>query len=395
MPAHLLTWNPAHLLWKSLSSIVSALDRGERKKGTWSCGKIVNIKPGSRVYLLRQGTDRPGIVGTGRVLTPPEPGEHWVNARATRGETVNYINIEWEHLVLPEDFLHRDRLLAEKLLPLPLVNARGSGMAINDPFLARLERAWSKHVVRAGSLQRAKTENWLGREKGSAASILDDLLRRGATLRELKAVRGGVNGHFTELVTRGFERPRPDTDGLYRLKKVGASSNDAIKSDTAPPEHLTLMLFKGALKETGEKPEGCANGGGGADMAVLARLRNKAGKRAEEIALKEERKRVAVRCSGDPATRVKLVAGDASLGYDILSCEADGKLRYIEVKNVTSAPRFFLTRNEWAKSRALGNYWFYLVDENNGRPLIEMMAAEQLKERHLVPTVFAVAYEAS
>ncbi len=66
----------------------------------------------------------------------------------------------------------------------------------------------------------------------------------------------------------------------------------------------------------------------------------------------------------NPEQVVYPVWDEPGRGYDILSCEMDGIPRHIEAKAARQSGNnlsFFLTQNEWEKSRKKSNYCFYLV----------------------------------
>jgi hypothetical protein len=89
---------------------------------------------------------------------------------------------------------------------------------------------------------------------------------------------------------------------------------------------------------------------------VARDFRNRAlGRAGEELVRGHERRRLAGEGAPGLATQVRWVAdldGDGA-GYDILSFEADGRRRLIEVKTTTGVATtpFFLTRNEEAVAR--------------------------------------------
>lgn len=106
MKTFLLTWNPAH------QSNLNAAIREFRKKGYaksgWSCGnRKYGIEPGHRFFMLRQGADRPGIIGAGQITSGVEQGGQW-NSRNSKKEA-NYIRIRYESLLDVEtgEFLAR------------------------------------------------------------------------------------------------------------------------------------------------------------------------------------------------------------------------------------------------------------------------------------------------
>ena len=74
MKTYLLTWNPARFHWESLAEEAESVRRDGYFVGNWTCARTKSIRPGDRVFLMRQGVEPRGIVASGRVLTPPTPG---------------------------------------------------------------------------------------------------------------------------------------------------------------------------------------------------------------------------------------------------------------------------------------------------------------------------------
>tara|TARA_R110002096_G_scaffold433587_1_gene652601 strand:- start:86 stop:1291 length:1206 start_codon:yes stop_codon:yes gene_type:complete len=68
----------------------------------------------------------------------------------------------------------------------------------------------------------------------------------------------------------------------------------------------------------------------------------------------------------DLAEKVRSVANNPKLGFDIISFEIDGTQKQIEVKAIStnkSNKSFFLSRNELRKSKEYPNYYLYCVSE--------------------------------
>lgn len=64
----------------------------------WSSGRVRAIEPGSRAFMVRLGVAPKGIIGAGYTLTAPEPGEHWVEAKAKAGIPGLYLSMRFEVL---------------------------------------------------------------------------------------------------------------------------------------------------------------------------------------------------------------------------------------------------------------------------------------------------------
>jgi hypothetical protein len=130
------------------------------------------------------------------------------------------------------------------------------------------------------------------------------------------------------------------------------------------------------------------------DVSVFAANRYAAGALAEEAALFAEQDRLRAAGRDDLARRVKLVSDQITLGYDLHSFDIDERDRYIEVKNVSKASRFYLSRGEWLNSRRRANYWFYLVDVSRiAAPRVETLSAATLQQEHLDPVQYLIRYD--
>ncbi|NJX16856.1 DUF3883 domain-containing protein [Tamlana crocina] len=89
------------------------------------------------------------------------------------------------------------------------------------------------------------------------------------------------------------------------------------------------------------------------------------GNLAEEIVLKNEIEFLRTDYP-DLAKKVRSVANNPKLGFDIISFEIDRTQKQIEVKAIStnkSNKSFFLSRNEFRKSKEYPNYYLYCVSE--------------------------------
>ncbi len=115
------------------------------------------------------------------------------------------------------------------------------------------------------------------------------------------------------------------------------------------------------------------------------------GRFAEDTVLESERSRLRQAGRSDLAERVQSVSDDHRKGYDIESFDEDETPRLIEVKAARrdkGVMTFFLSENEWQKSRTLANYFFYLVfDARASSVSIRYFPASQLNSEALRPIV--------
>jgi 5-methylcytosine-specific restriction protein A len=152
--AYLLTWNPARWEWINLQQIASTVAAGKPIVERWSTGHNRNIQPGDRLFLLRQGADRPGLVASGWAISTVFQALHWEAARAARGDIGNFVEFEIDTLLDPaaDDLLPRDMLLEDPDLVAVHWNTRASGIRINPQVLPHLEARWQELTGSGGML---------------------------------------------------------------------------------------------------------------------------------------------------------------------------------------------------------------------------------------------------
>jgi len=141
MATYVLTWNPEKWDWAGLPSLAKRVLAGEPVRDTWDCGRRTAPRPGDRFYLLRQGVHPKGIVGSGEILSFPQPGEHW----SGNGSTANYLDLQYHHLLDPAAFEPLD--ISRLHAPLhTLWRSRSSGATAPAEGEALLESLWRQHL---------------------------------------------------------------------------------------------------------------------------------------------------------------------------------------------------------------------------------------------------------
>jgi 5-methylcytosine-specific restriction protein A len=160
MSAYLLTWNPNNWQWTDLPDIARQLRDGIPIEESWACGNSRSIPIGSRVFVLRQGTEPKGIVASGWVTKEPFPAEHWDEARAAKGEQAHFVRFIADALLDPDVDQPLDvRGVVTGPLSEVQVNAPASGNSIPDHVAVALSKAWAAHLGKEGdSLGRGDPE---------------------------------------------------------------------------------------------------------------------------------------------------------------------------------------------------------------------------------------------
>ena len=145
MPAFLLTWNPRRwpVAERDYASWRASTLRCEPVVGRWSTGQNRRrISPGDVLYLLRQGPDRRGIVGSGRAVSEVFQDVHYDDP----SRLANYVEHAWDVIVPVEDRLPTEDLL--HVVPLvPWNFLQGSGYQVPAHSEDRLSRTWAQHLT--------------------------------------------------------------------------------------------------------------------------------------------------------------------------------------------------------------------------------------------------------
>lgn len=150
--AFLLTWNPDNWNWGDFGQSVLATEGDGVVGEKWSTGgRTSGIRIGDVVFLLRQGKNGRGIVGSGRATDftgHSEPDDdiiytdpHWDGS----GASANYVDVIWDRLVESDDRLPIEEL--EEDFPEQHWTPMGSGTQIKSEVVDALEARWSSHIA--------------------------------------------------------------------------------------------------------------------------------------------------------------------------------------------------------------------------------------------------------
>lgn len=148
MQTFLLTWNPKKWTWSTLDA---DYDRA-RKQGflddRWSCGRSKRIRSGDRVFLLRQGQEPRGIVGSGFVISDePFTADHFTG----EGRSALYVDTRFDVLLHPdrEPIFPRASLDSGALAAVHWDTQVG-GISIAPDAAAELEERWCAFLTERG-----------------------------------------------------------------------------------------------------------------------------------------------------------------------------------------------------------------------------------------------------
>lgn len=153
MSTYVLTWHPERWAWQDLAAISREVAAGSSHDVRWSAGNTKQIDIGSRVFLLRQGSDRPGFMGAGWTTAPVHRAPHWDVARAAQGDQANYVSVAFEVLRDPTTDAPLDwRTFAVEPAASAFWTFPASGVSIDANVARQLEELWAEHTGAATTL---------------------------------------------------------------------------------------------------------------------------------------------------------------------------------------------------------------------------------------------------
>lgn len=144
MATYLFAWNPALWAWPDLAADIARVRRTGRLTVRWNSGRVRNIEPGSRAFLVRVGVPPKGLFGAGCVLTAPVAGPHWLDAKAALGATARFLQLSL-------DTLRAEPLIEFDALSVPPFarfrwGIRQSGTRLPSSLADALELVWEQAV---------------------------------------------------------------------------------------------------------------------------------------------------------------------------------------------------------------------------------------------------------
>jgi len=227
---YLLTWNPNRWEWKSLNQDINDLEDSGSVKTTWSTGKNKSIKPGDRIFLLKQAVEPRGIIASGKATSIVSSGKHWNTEMANEGIMTNRVDVEFDAIIRPEGVLPLAALQVGSLRKVHW-GTQSSGISIAEKAVAELEKVWAEHL-----------QHW--KEAGGVAGIDNSRIER---IREIfkKALP-----NFSSFVDSG-SRFKEQEDNYKReaVKKAKEIlgpyvSGDSVFQDVEEAARVGLKVIK-------------------------------------------------------------------------------------------------------------------------------------------------------
>lgn len=154
MSTYLLTWNPAKWPWPELGECLQEIRTTGHHLDRWSCGRSRRIVEGDRLFLIRQGQEPRGIVGSGWATSDVFDDWHWDEIKRAAGQRAWYVEVAFDVLLDAErePILPRARL-NEGGLGQMYWDSQSSGVLIPRGVAEQLERAWQRFSAKTDNSQ--------------------------------------------------------------------------------------------------------------------------------------------------------------------------------------------------------------------------------------------------
>lgn len=145
MKTYLFVWNPKRWFWEDIEENITEIDLTGKCSQSWSCGTNKSIAPGSRIFLVKLGTEPKGIIGAGFATSMPYSAPHWSKEE---GKLALYVNIDFEVLLNPEldPILDITNLMAGNLVSQTWL-PQSSGISIKPEIVDDLEAIWFRFLT--------------------------------------------------------------------------------------------------------------------------------------------------------------------------------------------------------------------------------------------------------
>ncbi|MDB4298998.1 HNH endonuclease [Flavobacteriaceae bacterium] len=145
MNTFLFAWNPNRWDWTDLEESIDQLETVGYVERRWSCGNSKSIKKGDRVFLIRLGKEPRGIMGSGYAKSSYYVAPHW---DGTEGKTTNYIDIEFDILINPNEnsLFDKESLESVDINGVQQWFPQQSGISIKQEIIENLESNWFNFI---------------------------------------------------------------------------------------------------------------------------------------------------------------------------------------------------------------------------------------------------------
>ena len=144
MNTFLLTWNPEKWPWDELANCIARVQAGEEVEDQWTTVRKTAAQ-GDQFFLLKQGKEPRGIMGSGKVTGSTNVGEHYDKNLAAQGKQRRHLPLVFKTLVAPDELL--PITLLQRISDGPNnFEPQGSGCLLKPQVARQVEKLWAEHL---------------------------------------------------------------------------------------------------------------------------------------------------------------------------------------------------------------------------------------------------------
>jgi 5-methylcytosine-specific restriction enzyme A len=212
MTTYLLTWNPARWAWDDLKNSIRTFNKQGHLSRTWSTGVTKKIHSDDRVFLIKLGEGKRGLIASGWATSEVYEDLHWDNP----AKSALYIDIDLDTLLDPDENIFPREWLDSGIYTKMRWEPQASGVTIPDDVALKLEKDWARFLDKPTVIEEAKlpeeSEADQTCREGTTRKIIVNAYERSSKARNIclnhyGAICSVCNFSFTEkygVIGQGF-----------------------------------------------------------------------------------------------------------------------------------------------------------------------------------------------
>lgn len=177
-----------------------------------------------------------------------------------------------------------------------------------------------------------------------------------------KVMKDWSTAEFSDFLYASFGKPIKRKELNPELREYADFEEDYPNIERVKSEFIDFKITRIPVQERSDTTSSFK---GVVDFERENKIHKNLGNRGELIVFNKEKEYLKSLGKHKLAEKVEWVSKtDDSAGYDILSLDEEGKIKYIEVKSTNSNPgnaNFLISSNQYNKAKSLNNYHVYVV----------------------------------
>jgi hypothetical protein len=141
---YLFLWNPEKFDQATIEKTAKNIETSGPSIMNWGTGARRQLSSGERVFLLRQGVEPRGLVGSGRIEGEVKNIPHWDEEKRKQGKMSWIVPVRWDRLST-SPLIKREELIRETGEE-KVWNAQAGGVKLTTELAAILEQLWEQAV---------------------------------------------------------------------------------------------------------------------------------------------------------------------------------------------------------------------------------------------------------